>query len=68
MAENPYTELDRLAAPDGYAAIPSEEDVAYMIRFRQICRRYQIDFIEADDDERDFVMRMTEKSFLQKRA
>lgn len=58
-----YTELDLLAAPDSYVAIPTAEDLAYTKHFMQVCRRYNIDFSTADADERDFVIRMAEKTF-----
>ena len=68
MKNNKYIDLDKAAAPNNYVAIPSEEDLAYVVHFRQICKRYQIDFATADDDERSFVIHMAEKSFIQKRA
>ncbi len=68
MLNNPYFELDQIAAPNGYVAYPSEDNLAYVTHFRKICKRYQIDFAAADADERDFVIRMAEKSFSQKRA
>lgn len=60
-----FSELDRLAAPNGYVAIPTAEDLAYTNHFIQVCRRYNIDFSKADSDERDFVIRMAEKTFAQ---
>ena len=57
-----FTELDRLASPNGYVAIPTAEDSAYTNHFIQVCRRYNIDFSKADSDERDFVIRMAEKN------
>ena len=60
MQNEKYLELDALAAPN--------EDLAYVVRFRKTCQRYQIDFAKADSDERDFVIYMAEKTFLQKRA
>ena len=68
MQNNVYMQLDEIAAPNSYVAVPSEEDLEYVIHFRQVCKRYQIDFGQADEDEREFVVRMAEKSFLQKRA
>lgn len=68
MKNNNYMNLDKIAAPNNYVAIPSSDDLAYVVHFRQICRRYHIDFSTADDDERDFVIRMAEKSLIQKRA
>ena len=68
MQYNRYASLDDIAAPNRYAAIPSDEDLDYAVHFRQVCRRYQIDFAQADADERDFVIRMAEKGFYQKRA
>ena len=68
MQDKKYLELDEAAAPNSYVAIPSEEDLEYITHFRQVCKRYQIDFAQADEDERDFVIRMAEKSFAQKRA
>ena len=54
MQNKKYLELDALAAPNGYVVPPTKEDL--------------IDFAKADPDERDFVIRMAEKTFLQKRA
>lgn len=68
MQNHRYLELDTLAAPDGYVARPTKDDLAYVVHFRKICQRYQIDFSKADADERDFVVHMAEKTFLQKRA
>ena len=61
MLEEKYLRLDDLAAPDGYVAPSTIEDLAYITYFRQTCRRYNIDFAIADQDERDFVIRMAEK-------
>ena len=63
-----YLELDALAAPNGYVAPPTQEDLAYVVHFRKTCQRYQIDFAKADRDERNFVIHMSEKTFFQKRA
>lgn len=68
MLNEKYTELDDMAAPDHYAVPPTAEDLDYVVRFRNVCKRYNIDFSSADADERDFVMRMTEKLFFPKRA
>ena len=68
MQNKKYLELDALAAPNGYVAPPTKEDLAYVVHFRKTCQRYQIDFAKADPDERDFVIHMAEKTFLQKRA
>ena len=68
MQNKKYLELDALAAPNGYVAPPTKEDLAYVVHFRKTCQRYQIDFAKADSDERDFVIHMAEKTFLQKRA
>ena len=61
-----YWELDSLAAPDGYVVPPTREDLAYFMHFRKTCQRYRIDFANADPDERNFVIHMTEKTFSQK--
>ncbi len=61
-----YGKLDDLAAPDKYVAPSSQADVEYIIRFRQTCKRYNIDFVTADPDEKEFVMRMAEKLALQR--
>ena len=66
--EEKYLRLDNLAAPDGYVAPFTGEDLAYIACFRQACKRYNIDFASADQDERDFVIHMAEKDFAQKRA
>ena len=68
MQNEKYLELDALAAPNGYVASPTKEDLAYVAHFRKTCQRYQIDFAKADPDERDFVIHMAEKTFMQKRA
>ena len=68
MLEEKYLKLDDLAAPDGYVAPSSDEDLAFSASFRQTCKRYNIDFASADQDERDFVMLMAEKNFAQKRV
>lgn len=49
-------------------APPTQEDLAYVVHFRKTCQRYQIDFVKADQDERNFVIHMAEKTFFQKRA
>ena len=68
MLQEKFTRLDDLAGPNGYAAPPTSEDLAYVIHFRRICHRYNIDFAKADQDEREFVLRMAEKSFYPRRA
>lgn len=68
MQNQGYLELDALAATSGYVAPSTKEDLAYVVHFRKTCQRYQIDFAKADADERDFVVHMAEKTFLQKRA
>lgn len=68
MQNEKYLELDAFAAPNGYVAPPTKEDLAYVVHFRKTCQRYQIDFAKADSDERDFVIHMAEKTFLQRRA
>ena len=68
MLQEKFTRLDDLAGPNGYAAPPTSEDLAYVIHFRRICHRYNIDFAKADQDEREFVLRMAEKSFYSRRA
>ena len=52
MQNKKYLELDALAAPNGYVAPPTKEDLAYVVHFRKTCQRYQIDFAKADSDER----------------
>ena len=64
MSEEKYLRLDDLAAPDGYVAPSTSEDFAYIAYFRQTCKRYNIDFDSADQDERDFVIRMAEAQTL----
>ena len=63
-----FLKLDDLAAPDGYTVPSTSDDLAYIAYFRQTCKRYNIDFASADQDERDFVVHMAEKNFTQKRA
>ena len=47
---------------------PTQEDLAYVVHFRKTCQRYQIDFVKVDQDERNFVIHMAEKTSFQKRA
>ena len=42
--------------------------MGYLAYFRQVCKRYNIVFADADSDERDFVIRMAEKGYYPKRA
>lgn len=63
-----YCELDCIAAPDRYVAMATHEDLAYLSFFRDTCKRYNIDFANADCDEKDFVIRMAEKGFYKKHA
>jgi len=56
-----WDKLDELAAPNNYVAPSTEADIEYIVCFRQVCKRYNIDFSTADPDEKDFVMRMAEK-------
>ena len=41
MQNEKYLELDALAAPNGYVAPPTKEDLAYVVHFRKTCQRYQ---------------------------
>ena len=68
MAQDKFSRLDELAAPADYVAPSTEEDLGYLSYFRQVCKRYNIVFSEADQDERDFVIRMAEKGYYPKRA
>ena len=51
MLQEKYAKLDDLAAPNCYVAPPTSEDLSYVVHFRQICKRYNIDFSSADSDE-----------------
>lgn len=68
MIQEQFLRLDDLAAPNGYTVPSTSEDLAYIAYFRQMCKRYNIDFSSADQDEQDFILHMTEKSFYPKRA
>lgn len=68
ILEEKHLRLDDLAAPDGYVAPSTGEDLAFITSFRQACKRYNIDFASADQDECDFIIRMAEKNFAQKRT
>ncbi len=39
-----YGKLDDLAAPDKYVAPSTQADIEYIVRFRQTCKRYNINF------------------------
>lgn len=68
MMQDKYTQLDELAAPHSYVVPPAADDLSYVLYFRQICKRYNINFAKAGPDERAFVVRMAEKGFCTKRA
>ena len=68
MLDEKYLRLDDLAESDGYVAPSTDEDLAYIACFRQICKQYNIDFASSDQDERDFAMLMAERNFAQKRV
>ena len=65
---NAYLKLDELAAPDSYVAVPSAGDMAYQVHFRKVCQQYHIEFANADEDERAFVIHMAEREFYPKQA
>ena len=67
-AQDKFSRLDELAAPTSYVAPSTEEELGYLAYFRQVCKRYNIVFADADSDERDFVIRMAEKGYYPKRA
>ena len=68
LQQDKYTQLDDLAAPNQYVAAPTAEDLDYIMVFQQVCRRYNIDFSTANQDERAFVMLMAEKHILPQQA
>lgn len=68
MLQEKFRKLDDLAGSSGDVAPPTSEDLEYIINFRRICHRYNIDFAKADQDEREFVVLTAEKSFYPKRA
>lgn len=68
MINDKYTQLDRMAAPYGYVAPISEREEGYLSYFRKTCQRYNIVFSKADEDEREFVIRMAEKGYYRKQA
>ena len=68
MLHEKFIRLDDLAAPTEYVAPPTDKDLTYVAHFRQVCQRYQINFAKADQDEREFVIRMAEKTFYAQRA
>ena len=68
MAHNRFSRLDELDTPNSYVTPSTEQDLAYTAYFREVCKRYNIDFATADADERKFAMRMVDKGFIPKRA
>ena len=48
--------LDELGAPNNYVAPFTEEERTYTSCFQQMCKKYNINFSEADEFERQFVM------------
>lgn len=57
-----YTKLDELAAPNNYVARPTEEDIECVKHFVKTCKRYNIEFSKASSDEKEFVIKMANKS------
>lgn len=47
MIQERFLKLDDMAAPNGYTAPSTSEDLAYIVHFRQMCKRYHIDFSSA---------------------
>ena len=47
LSEN-YAKLDDLAGPDSFVTPPSQTDLAYILHFQKICKRYNIDFATAE--------------------
>ena len=39
MQNHEYLELDALAAPNGYVAPPTQEDLSYVVHLRKTCKR-----------------------------
>lgn len=68
MMPDRFERLDTLAAPNNYTVPSTKQDIDYILYFRQVCKRYNINFTVADPDERDFVIRMADKGFYSKRA
>lgn len=68
MLQEEFLLLDDLALPNKYVTPSTDKDLAYVASFRQVCKRYSIDFISANQDKRDFVIRLAEKDFAQKQA
>lgn len=54
--------LDELGAPNNYVAPFTEEERTYTTCFQQMCKKYNINFSEADEFERQFVMQQAERA------
>ena len=67
-AQEQVSRLDELAAPTSYVAPSTEEELGYLAYFRQVCKRYNIVFADADSDERDFSQSEWPKGYYPKRA
>ena len=40
MLSKNYAKLDDLAGPDSFVTPPSQTDLAYILHFQKICKRY----------------------------
>lgn len=55
--------IEEHAAETGWVSPLTQEDKDYLVCFRAVCKRYNIDFSKATRLERDFVIRTTEAKF-----
>lgn len=59
--------IEEHAAETGWVSPLTQEDRDYVICFRGVCKRYNIDFSKATRLERDFVIQATEAKFQQEK-
>ena len=52
--------LDVVAAPNNYAVPFTEAEISHILRFRRICKQYNIQFTTATQAEKDFVIALAD--------
>lgn len=60
MNQDKFSMLDDIAAPNQYVTPFTEADISHILRFRRICRQYDIEFSNASPEEKDFVMTLAD--------
>ena len=61
-------QIEQHGAEDGWVAPLTQEDTAYLVHFRAVCKRYNIIPSKATRLEYDFVTKVTDSEFYLQQA